>query len=137
MDELYKNIRERRKELKMSQDELARKVGYTNRSSIATVEAGKIRLSYDKINAIAKALETTTPYLMGMTNDPNPIDVSDELGAIMNDFQNSISEMIITTEYNESITVNKAVSPKEDKLIDKYRISESNIKSAIDSLLGI
>lgn len=49
-------IRERRTELEISQDELAKKVGYTNRSSIARIESGEIDLPYSKIIAIANAL---------------------------------------------------------------------------------
>lgn len=37
MDELYKNIRARRHELGMSQEELAKKMGYTSRSTIAKI----------------------------------------------------------------------------------------------------
>lgn len=49
-------IRERRVELEISQDELAKRAGYTNRSSIARIEAGEIDLPYSKIVAIASAL---------------------------------------------------------------------------------
>ena len=34
MDKLYKNIKERRKALKMTQQELAEKIGYIDRSSV-------------------------------------------------------------------------------------------------------
>lgn len=69
MLDLYKNIRERRKELKMSQDELARKVGYTSRSTIARIENGEIDISRTKILAFAKALRTTPADLMGWSED--------------------------------------------------------------------
>lgn len=49
-------IRERRTELEISQDELAKRVGYTNRSSIARIESGEIDLPYSKIVSIANAL---------------------------------------------------------------------------------
>lgn len=38
MIQLYKNIKERRVQIGMSQDELAKKTGYTSRSSIAKIE---------------------------------------------------------------------------------------------------
>lgn len=66
MLDLYKNIRIRRKELKMSQEELALKVGYTNRSTIATIESGKIDLPQSKIKQLADALQTTPGDLMGL-----------------------------------------------------------------------
>lgn len=65
MIDLYKNIKKRRQELKMSQSKLAELVGYTNRSSIAKIEAGKIDLPQSKIVEIAQALQTTSGDLMG------------------------------------------------------------------------
>lgn len=69
MLELYQNIRNRRKELGMSQEELAKKVGYTSRSTIARIEKGEIDLSRSKIIAIAEALKTTPSDLMGWSEE--------------------------------------------------------------------
>lgn len=69
MDKLYVNIKERRKALKMTQQELAEKIGYTDRSSIAKIESGTIDISQSKILQIAKALETTPSDLMGKVDD--------------------------------------------------------------------
>ena len=66
MLDLYVNIRNRRKELGMSQEELAKKVGYTSRSTIARIEKGEIDISRDKIFAFADALKTTPSELMGL-----------------------------------------------------------------------
>lgn len=52
----YDNIRSRRIELNLSQDELAKKLGYSDRSAISKIEAGNYDLSITKIKAIAKAL---------------------------------------------------------------------------------
>ena len=65
MLDLYKNIRIKRKELGMSQEELAKKVGYTSRSTIARIEKGEIDIPQSKIKAFAKALNTTPGELMG------------------------------------------------------------------------
>lgn len=69
MLDLYVNIRNRRKELGMSQEELARKVGYTSRSTIARIENGEIDLSRSKILAFADALNTTPSELMGWSEE--------------------------------------------------------------------
>jgi len=63
--ELSKRIRARREELNLSQDELAKLLGYKSRSTIAKIESGENDLSQTKIEAFAKALQTTTSYLMG------------------------------------------------------------------------
>lgn len=58
-------IKERRKELKMSADELGKKLG-KDRSTIYRYEKGDIEnLPLDILEPIAKALETTPQYLMG------------------------------------------------------------------------
>lgn len=65
MLELYKNIKRRREELGLSQSELAQKTGYTSKTSISKIEAGKIDLPQSKIEAFAAALDTTPSALMG------------------------------------------------------------------------
>lgn len=71
--ELYKRIKELREDRHMSQEELALKTGYTSRTSIAKIEAGKIDLPQSKIVLFAKALGTTVSYLMGW-EDKAPAD---------------------------------------------------------------
>lgn len=58
-------IRYRREELNLSQDELAKRMGYKSRSTINKIELGINDVSQSKIIALAKALETTVGYLMG------------------------------------------------------------------------
>jgi DNA-binding XRE family transcriptional regulator len=49
MIELYKNIKNRRIELGMTQTELAQKVGYADKGMISRVENGKVDLSQSQI----------------------------------------------------------------------------------------
>lgn len=53
----------------MSQEDLATLVGYTDRSSVAKVEAGQVDLSASMITAFAKALHTTEIDLLGLQDD--------------------------------------------------------------------
>lgn len=69
MLELYRNIRRLRKELGMSQEELAKKTGYSDRSSIAKIEAGNIDLTQTKIKLFADVLGTDPVELMGWSDD--------------------------------------------------------------------
>lgn len=62
---LYKNIKEKRLELKMSQDTLAELTGYKDRSSIAKIEKGEVDISESKIRDFAKALKISPRELMG------------------------------------------------------------------------
>lgn len=65
MYKLYENIKLRREALGLSQDELAKRVGYTGKSMISKIESGQVDLPYSKILAFAEALETTEPALLG------------------------------------------------------------------------
>ena len=64
---LYENIRARRIELHMTQQELAMKLGYKSTSTIAKIEAGRSDIPQSKIVAFANALDTTAGKLMGWT----------------------------------------------------------------------
>lgn len=74
MEKIGDRIRRRREFLKMSQDDLAKKLGYKSRSSINKIERDASGLPQSKIAAIAKALDTTPGYVMGwdegIENDP-------------------------------------------------------------------
>ena len=74
MLELYKNIRARREELGMSQEELARLTGYTSRSSIAKIEKGDVDLPLSKIKLFAEALDVSPSELMGDTWESDILD---------------------------------------------------------------
>ena len=65
MLQLYKNIRNRRMELNMTQSELAAKMGYADKSMIAKIEKGLVDLPQSKIFAFAKALDTSAADLVG------------------------------------------------------------------------
>ena len=57
MEKLGDNVRKRRQQLGMTQDELADLSGYTSRSSVAKIEKGLVDLTQTKIIALAKALQ--------------------------------------------------------------------------------
>lgn len=65
-------IKARRLELDMSQDELARLVGYKSRSSINKIESDGRLLPQRKIMEIANALNTTPAYIMGWEESNEP-----------------------------------------------------------------
>ena len=60
-------IKARREELGISQEDLAIKLGYKTRSSIAKIESDASGLPQSKIAKIAAALLTTPEYIMGWT----------------------------------------------------------------------
>lgn len=62
----HENIRYLREQLGLTQEELAYKTGYKDRSSIAKIESGKVDLSATKIATFARALGVTPTQLMGL-----------------------------------------------------------------------
>jgi len=65
MLKLYENIRELRKRNNWTQEELALRMGYTDRSSIAKIESGKVDLPRSKIIEFAKVFNVVPGDLMG------------------------------------------------------------------------
>ncbi len=92
MIKLYENIKAYRKKNGWTQQELAKRAGYTDRSSIAKIESGAVDLSQSKINQFAEIFDVTPSELMGWDENTNDFiaDVvirmqsdSDFLGAVM------------------------------------------------------
>lgn len=72
-------IKVRRDALNMSQDELAKRIGYKSRSSINKIELDLYNLKQSKIKAIADALDTTPSYIMGWEEEKPIPDCGDGL----------------------------------------------------------
>lgn len=67
---LGERVRVRRKQLKMSQEELASKMGLRSRSSISKIEGEEREVTQQTIARLANALDVTVPYLMGWEEKP-------------------------------------------------------------------
>lgn len=66
------NIKKRRFELRMSQQELADAMGYSTRSTIAKIESGENDVSQKKLQRFAAALDTTVEALIAGYAAPSP-----------------------------------------------------------------
>ena len=73
MSEIYERIKQRRQELGLTVEDLANKMGYKDKSSISKIENGKADIPTSKVIAFARALETTTAYLLGVETAQTPI----------------------------------------------------------------
>ena len=65
MADIGKNIAEKRKELGLTQEELASRMGYKSKSTINKIELGKNDIPQSKIVKFAEVLKTTPAWLMG------------------------------------------------------------------------
>ena len=61
---LYENIKARRLELGMSQQELSELTGYSGKSMISKIENGLVDIPVSKVSEFAKALQTTELQLV-------------------------------------------------------------------------
>jgi len=62
-------IREAREYIGMTQEELAKKLGYRGKSTIAKIETGANDIPLSKVKEFADALHTTPAFLMGWTEE--------------------------------------------------------------------
>lgn len=68
-------IKQRRKELGLTQDELAKRMGYNGRSGVCAAETKEDNITTTKVAKFAKALGVSQLYLMGYEDaNGNPID---------------------------------------------------------------
>ena len=63
-------IKQRRLQLGLKQQELADKLGYTSKSTIAKIETNVNDIAARTVTNFANALDTTEAYLMGWTDNP-------------------------------------------------------------------
>lgn len=85
-EETIRRIINRRKELDMSQTQLAHLLGYTSRSTIARIESMSLPLSVTKLSKWAVVLQTTQEYLLHLTDD---------IGGTSSDADDPVSEKIM------------------------------------------
>ena len=73
-------IKARRIELGLTQDELAKQLGYKSRSTINKIELNINDITQPKIIDFAAALDTTVSYLMGLDSDTSEKSLSAIIG---------------------------------------------------------
>lgn len=121
MADIGKRIKNRRKELGITQEELAQKLGYKNKSTIAKIENGTNDIVQSKVVEFAKALDTTVAALMGW-DDTEP---EQEEHYYLDDNAREMAEFMFTNpEYKVLFDASRKVK-KEDieivrKIIEKF-----------------
>lgn len=118
-------IKYRRKELGISQDELAKRVGYKYRSSIQRIEAGTMDFPHSKLSAFASALATSEEWLI---SDENP---GTELGSYKTnkEYLESVDPTLIS--YLDELS-----NPSSKKRILFDKVKDLN-PSDVESLLRV
>ena len=74
MSTVGSRILQRRKELDLTQEELAKRMGYKSKSTINKIEMGINDIPQSKIAKFAEVLATTPSFLMGWDDEENSPD---------------------------------------------------------------
>ena len=84
--DLSRKVKMRREELGWSQGELAKRMGYSSRSSINKIENGR-PCSQKIISRLAEALDISIAYLMGWDNNPSESEVPSAISKYNGQFE--------------------------------------------------
>lgn len=93
-------IRNRRIELKLTQLEVAQRIGLTSKAAMCKIEKQGDDVTLKNVEKIAKALNCTPAYLMGWTDEPeeNTISREEEFAELytqLNDDQKTLVDNMI------------------------------------------
>jgi transcriptional regulator with XRE-family HTH domain len=122
MDELNQSkiefglrVKHRRQELGMTMEELAEKMGYKHKTSIQKIECGENSIPQNKIEQLAKCLDTTIQDLMGWTQ----MDISsdDFASLVYNTILEPLDYILPTEEEIKIIALYRKASDRDKKLI--------------------
>ena len=115
MDNIGDRIRNRRIELGYTQDEMAQKMGYKNRSTVTKMESSE-ELPLKKIRSIAEILEVSPAYLMGWEVDVNNSTiVGNNSGTISNNINSNNDNS--TNDSSSTITNSYYSTPCERHIV--------------------
>lgn len=117
MAQIGEKIRRKREELGMTQEELSKKLGYKNKSTIAKIETGINDITQSKVCDFANVLNTTIAYLMGW---------EDENGfAALSEKENEQTKSSRTTYKDLPLT------EKEEQLLEYFRLLNNKGKDKV------
>lgn len=108
---IYRNIKRLREEAGLSQEQLAKLTGYTDRSSIAKIEKGLVDLQQSKIELFASVFHVAPGDLMGWDEIDTPIE--DNSYYINEDARDIANFMFRNPEYKVLFDATRKVK-KED-----------------------
>lgn len=119
-------IKEQRLKLELSQSELAKRAGYSDKTAISKLEHAGNSITLKQIERISTALNVNPYFLMGWTDSPDPVNI-----------------FTIAEEYNannqqppEPEEVKKfEVTETEYQMIQKYKTMSSELKKVVDNII--
>ncbi|WP_051354397.1 helix-turn-helix domain-containing protein [Leptotrichia trevisanii] len=129
LSNLGEKIKNRRIELKITQEELSKLTGYSDRSSITKIEKGKVDLTLSKLKEFAKVLKVSPEYLMGYKESENIIDFGVRLKAALkrkNMSQTKLSEISGINTSTISEYISGRYEPNRNRITEFANILDVN-----------
>lgn len=145
MADIGKRIKAKRESLGLTQEELAHKLGYKNKTSIAKIEIGANDITQSKVIEFAKALNTTPSYLMGWEWDVVNMDLSAIESNVITAYRNNPDKQHAINMYlgiqdkpdnPDSQGYKKIQTEIENDLYNKYLSLDSHGKELVDLIIN-
>ncbi len=136
-------VQKRRKELNLTQEDLAFKMGYKTKSSINKIEKGLADIPQGKIVQLADVLSTTPAYLMGWEGESHKYSDTDQIIAELYNSYNSdfLNRSPLSESQNhEKQGSNKTAASELKKALEfyrKYKNAIPQVQEAVDALLKV
>ncbi|MDK4492127.1 helix-turn-helix domain-containing protein [Fusobacterium necrophorum] len=122
-------VKRKREVLKLSQEELAEKMGYKSKTSIHKIEQNITDLPLSKVEELSKVLRVSTSYLMGWEEESTK-----QVDPIIEEYKLSPEEIV---EFEKVMSINGALmfNGKEVSQEDKEELEQTLKRIFIRSLL--
>jgi len=124
-------IKARRIELGLTQDELAKKLGYKSRSTINKIELNINDITQPKIIDFAAALDTTVSYLMGLDSDTSEKSLSAIIG------EEAIQMILDNDEKTRIVKWIAAQDPEVLSLVHWISLQDRDTLIRLDQILSL
>ena len=125
--EIGERIRNRRIELGMTQDELAKRTGYASRSSVNKIEMAR-ELPSRKIELFADALSCSPSYLMGWTDRVESFETSADYELAWDRSGGGRHPIELTPEEHTLILEYRAADDADRKMVERILAYATRLK---------
>lgn len=126
--EVGQQIRARREELHMTQEELATKLGYKSKSTINKIESGINSITQNKLKAFADALDTTELYLLGLLTTPEKLEGNEVL------YEHFLTSLASKTSPLVPYDDDELLTLEEKEILSKYRQLNTQNKKILKNI---
>lgn len=103
-------IKEKRLELQMSQSELARLAGYSDKTAISKIENAGNNITMKQLRRVAKALHVSAAYLMGWESESGETTPHGKL----------VDAYVVSQKKDELYSIYMELSPEKQATFEAY-----------------